>query len=164
VSLAVAGVVSGIVWLALLAYRERGRAQLRLLFAGEVSEPSGLGAWYARNITSNLLSVPYGIAQFSLLPIVFWVVVAVIEPSHLAAVFSSTAFTFPLFILGGFVYGYRQILSVLDPDNLFMRLIDPRCFLPEFTDPDRDLKILGHHLFWYPENTPHHCFFWGSWF
>jgi hypothetical protein len=119
-SLVIGGTISGIVWLVLSIYRDRGRTQLRKMIRGEITEPSGYGTWYALNITSNLQAVMYGILHFSLLPIVFWITQAILEPSQFLFILNSTVFTLPMFIVFGIGAGYDQgyhLWSLIEEDD-----------------------------------------------
>ena len=117
--LVIAFVVPIIVWTILFRYRERGMDLLRLLKKGKITELSGLGSWYANNITRIATSMLYSMAHYGLVPLLFWFTVLMLAPLNFPALLDATWVALPFFLAIGCVDGidnrYRW-LGIVDPN------------------------------------------------
>ena len=93
---------------------------LRLLARGKITEPSGLGSWYANNITGYASAIVYSIAHFGPTLLSLWFTVLMLAPLEFPALLDATWMALPLFLALGFMVGidirYR-CLGIVDPDS-----------------------------------------------
>ena len=117
--LAIAVVVSITVSGILFQYKKKGIKILVLLERGEITEPSGLGSWYANNITANASAMLYSIAHYGLIPLSFWFTVLMLAPLDFPALLDATWVALPIFLAIGCVEGIpvqRRWLGIVDPE------------------------------------------------